>query len=126
LSTTSARSARPGAAANSYEARNNVELGESLSYNFDMHGGRDRKDGTDIAEDLIRIHHNTFLGSKVRALVIRGVPRQEARIDHNCFVHEQAAEKLIGRWPLTPEGRVFLENNTYGRRYPTVRDRKLE
>jgi hypothetical protein len=115
-----------GAPGNSYEARNNVELGESLSHNFDMHGGRDRKDGTEIAGDLIRVHHNTFLGSKVRAVVIRGVPREEARIDHNWFAHERADENLIGPWPLTPESRIFLENNAYGSRNPKVLDRKTE
>lgn len=115
-----------GAPGNSYEARNNVELGESLSHNFDMHGGRDRKDGTEIAGDLIRIHHNTFLGWKVRAVVIRGIPREEARIDHNWFAHDRPDENLIGPWPLTAESRISLENNAYGRRHPTVRDRKVE
>jgi hypothetical protein len=113
-----------GAPGNCYEARNNVELGESLSHNFDMHGGRDRKDGTEIAGDLIRVHHNAFLGSKVRAVVIRGVPREEARIDHNWFAHERADEILIGPWPLTPGSRIFLENNAYGLKHPTVLDRK--
>jgi hypothetical protein len=116
--------AATGAPGNSYEARNNVELGESLSHNFDMHGGRDRKDGTEIAGDLIRIHHNTFLGSKVRAVVIRGVPRQEACIDHNWFAHERADESLIGPWPLSPESRIVLENNAYRLRHPMVLDRK--
>ncbi len=114
--------AATGAPGNSYEARNNVELGESLSHNFDMHGGRDRKDGTEIAGDLIRIHHNTFRGSKVRAVVIRGVPRQEARLDHNWFAHEREDGKVIGPWPLTPESRIFMENNAYGRKRPKVRD----
>ena len=49
-----------GVPGNSYEARHNVELGTSLSHCFDMHGGRDRKDGTDIAGTKIFIHHNTF------------------------------------------------------------------
>jgi hypothetical protein len=77
-----------------------------------------------IAGDFIRVHHNTFFGSKVRAVVIRGVPREEARIDHNWFAHERADENLIGPWPLTPESRIFLENNAYGLRHPKVRDRR--
>ena len=113
-----------GAPGNSYEARNNVELGESLSHNFDMHGGRDRKDGTEIAGDRILVHHNTFLGPKVRAVVIRGIPREEARIEHNWFARERPDEKLISPWPLTLESRIILENNAYGRKNPTVRDRK--
>jgi hypothetical protein len=113
-----------GAPGNSYEARNNVELGESLSHNFDMHGGRDRKDGTDIAGDRILIHHNTFLGAAVRAIVIRGVPREGARIDHNWFARERPDENLIGPWPLSAESRIVLENNAYGLRHPAVRDRR--
>lgn len=112
-----------GAPGNSYEARNNVELGESLNHNFDMHGGRDRQDGTDIAGDRILIHHNTFLGSSVRAVVIRGVPREEARIDHNWFAYPQPDEKLIGPWPLTAESRILLGKNAYGLQHPTMRDR---
>jgi hypothetical protein len=114
-----------GAPGNSYEARNNVELGESLSHNFDMHGGRDRKDGTDIAGDRISIHHNTFLGAAVRAVVIRGVPREGVSVDHNWFAHERPDEKLIGPWPLTPASRIVLENNAYGLRKPAVLDRKI-
>ena len=113
-----------GAPGNSYEARNNVELGESLSHNFDMHGGRDRQDGTDIAGDRILIHHNTFLGTEVRAVVIRGVPREVARIEHNWFAYERPDDKAIGPWPLTPESRIVLENNAYGLRKPAVLDRK--
>jgi hypothetical protein len=73
-----------------------------------------------------RIHHNTFLESGVRAVVIRGVPREEARIDHNWFAHERAGENLIGPWPLTAESRIFLENSAYGRRHPKVLDPKAE
>jgi len=113
-----------GAPGNSYEARNNVELGESLSHNFDMHGGRDRKDGTDIAGDRISIHHNTFLGAGVRAVVIRGVPREGVSVDHNWFAHEQPGDKVIGPWPLTPDSRITLENNAYGLKNPAVLDRQ--
>ena len=45
-----------GAAASGYEARNNVEMGRSLSHCFDMHGGRDRKDGTDVAGGWMHVH----------------------------------------------------------------------
>ncbi len=52
-----------------------------------MHGGRDRKDGTDIAGDSIKIHHNTFKATGVPAFVIRGRPQQWAEIHHNWFLH---------------------------------------
>jgi hypothetical protein len=75
---------RPGT---SYEARYNLVLENANGHSFDMHGGRDRKDGTDIAGDLIKIHHNTFKATGVRAIVIRGRPRQSAEIHHNWFLH---------------------------------------
>ena len=52
---------RPGCG---YVARHNVELGTSLSHCFDMHGGRDRKDGTDIA------------GTRSRSTTTRSAPRR--------------------------------------------------
>jgi hypothetical protein len=75
---------RPGTG---YEARYNLVLENANSHSFDMHGGRDRKDGTDIAGDSIKIHHNTFKATRVRAIVIRGRPRQSVEIHHNWFLH---------------------------------------
>lgn len=75
---------RPGT---SYEARYNLVLENANGHSFDMHGGRDRKDGTDIAGDTINIHHNTFRATSVRAFVIRGRPQQSAQIHHNWFLH---------------------------------------
>lgn len=74
---------RPGC---SYEARHNVELGTSLSHCFDMHGGRDRKDGTHIAGTRILIHHNTFRAPE-RPVAIRGVPQEACRVYANWFPH---------------------------------------
>jgi hypothetical protein len=77
---------RPGC---SYVARHNVELGTSLSHCFDMHGGRDRKDGTNIAGTSILIHNNTFLAPE-RAVVIRGTPEGQCEVKQNWFpLHEQ-------------------------------------
>jgi hypothetical protein len=67
----------------SYEARNNVEIEHSLSHNFDMHGGKDRKDGTNFAGQWIKIHHNTFRGKTIRAIAIRGIPREKAVVHNN-------------------------------------------
>ncbi len=75
---------RPGT---SYEARYNFVLENANGHSFDMHGGADRKDGTDIAGDCIRIHHNTSKAGKVRAVVIRGRPTDRAEIHHNWFLH---------------------------------------
>ncbi|HUS73177.1 MAG TPA: right-handed parallel beta-helix repeat-containing protein [Sedimentisphaerales bacterium] len=75
---------RPGT---SYEARYNVVLENANGHSFDMHGGRDRKDGTDIAGDSIKIHHNKFKATSVPAIVIRGRPTQSTEIHHNRFLH---------------------------------------
>lgn len=75
---------RPGT---SYEARYNLVLANANGHSFDMHGGADRKDGTDIAGDSIEIHHNTFKATSVPAIVIRGQPRKSAEIHHNWFLH---------------------------------------
>lgn len=69
----------------SYEARYNFILENANGHSFDMHGGADRGDGTDIAGDWIRIHHNTFRTLDVSAVVIRGTPTEEALVHHNWF-----------------------------------------
>jgi hypothetical protein len=68
----------------SYVARHNVELGVSLSHCFDMHGGRDREDGTDIAGTSIEIHNNTFRAPQT-PVVIRGVAQECCEVHHNWF-----------------------------------------
>jgi len=93
---------RPGC---SYVARNNVELGESLSHCFDMHGGRDRQDGTDIAGTSIEVYNNTFrlplpnaaprTGAPPPAVVIRGVPQDKCDVHHNWFLgHTQPSQAV--------------------------------
>ncbi len=76
--------ASSGSPGDSYEASWNLVLPNATSHCFDMHGGSDRGDATDIAGDWIHIHHNTFQGTQ-RAVVIRGVPSQGATIHHNWF-----------------------------------------
>ena len=76
-----------GSPGTSYEARYNLVLENANSHSFDMHGGRDRDDGTDVAGTVIRIHHNTFLAVDVEAVVIRGVPEEYCDIYNNWFIH---------------------------------------
>ncbi len=96
---------RPGC---SYEARHNVELGTSLSHCFDMHGGRDRQDGTDIAGTTILIHHNTFRAPNT-PVVIRGVPQDTCRVYRNWFPrHASAAEAVRA------SKKTHVEQNAYG------------
>ena len=76
--------AATGSPGTSYEAAWNLVLANASSHYFDMHGGGDRGDGTDIAGDWMHIHHNTFRGTQ-RPVVIRGIPSQGAEIHHNWF-----------------------------------------
>jgi hypothetical protein len=82
---------RPGC---SYVARYNVVLAPSLSHCFDMHGGRDRKDGTDIAGTSILIYNNTFRAQQT-PVVIRGVPEEKCEVNHNWFLRHNNAEQAV-------------------------------
>ena len=96
---------RPGCA---YVARHNVELGVSLSHCFDMHGGRDREDGTDIAGTALTIHNNTFCAPQ-RPIVIRGVPEQQCDVHHNWFPKHADPASAV-----TAAARTNVSNNVYG------------
>jgi len=100
-----ASTGRPG---NSYVARHNVELGTSLSHCFDMHGGRDRKDGTDIAGTSIEIYNNTFRAPQT-PVVIRGVPQEKCEVHHNWFPKHDNAREAVRAAAKT---RVY--SNAYG------------
>jgi len=104
----------------SYEARNNVELGESLSHNFDMHGGGDRRDGTDIAGKRILIHHNTFTNPKVRAIAIRGKPTDKAEIYSNWFAQERPGPEVLLPWPAGEGANVHFYRNVFGKSQPMI------
>jgi len=108
---------KPG---NAYEACNNVEIGASLSHMFDMHGGRDRNDGTDIAGDWMKAHHNTFRCTTARAVVIRGVPQQPSEIYGNWFFHPEPGESVVGPWPTGGQTNIDCHDNAYGKENPAV------
>jgi hypothetical protein len=90
-----------------YIARNNVELGISLSHNFDMHGGRDRKDNTTIAGTTMEMYNNTFLGPQ-RAVVIRGVPQDKCDVHHNWMPTHKDATAAV-----RAEEKTYTTNNLY-------------
>lgn len=79
---------RPGTG---YEARYNLVLTGNVQHSFDVHGGADRNDGTDIAGTFFLVHHNTFLQSDKPAFRIRGVPQVLARVWNNEFRHTSQA-----------------------------------
>ena len=91
-----------------YIARHNVEQGTSLSHCFDMHGGRDRKDGTTIAGTRIEIYNNTFRSTE-RAVGIRGVPQDECLIYSNWITKHRDANTAI-----LAEENTTIRDNIYG------------
>ena len=92
----------------SYIARHNVELGTSLSHCFDMHGGRDRNDGTNIAGTAIDIHHNTFRAPQA-PIVIRGVPEDTCEVHHNWFPKHASSEQAV-----RAAANTNVSDNAYG------------
>ena len=110
-----------GAPGSGYEARHNVVLpyteshahpvtGEPYGQDhiFDMHGGRDRSDGTEIAGAWLRIHHNTVYPGYL-TVNIRGVPEQSADIHHNWLVGHQPGSVVV-----ETSGRTRVHDNLYG------------
>ena len=102
-----------GRSSSGYEARHNIELGESLSHCFDMHGGRDRKDGTKVAGTWMKVHHNTFLAPKT-AVVIRGVPEEQAEI-YNNWLYQKPDELSV-----RSDGNTVIRKNAYGLERPVL------
>lgn len=98
---------RPGSG---YEAANNVVLMNGNSHLFDMHGGRDRKDGTTIAGTWMKMHHNTFMHPTERTISIRGIPEESAEIHHNWIYRPY--EEGIGL--IKSDGKTSVHDNVYG------------
>lgn len=109
-----------GRAGSGYEACHNIVLAHSaVSHHFDMHGGADRKDGTDLAGDWLKIHHNAFYGSG-QPIKIRGTPAQEADIHHNWFPYHKpplTPADLLKSWmafAVYSHGHTRVQTNAYG------------
>ena len=102
---------RPGCG---YVARHNIELGVSLSHCFDMHGGGDRKDGTNIAGTSIEIHNNTFRAPQT-PVVIRGVPQERCVVHHNWFVRHADARRAVRAFAKTE-----VRDNVHGAKPKTA------
>ena len=101
--------AATGSPTTGYIARYNIEMGESLSHCFDIHGGNDRGDGTDIAGTYCEMYNNTFL-SKKYPYWLRGVPE-----DYQIFYNNICVEPLesYSRELLVNE-RATLYDNIFG------------
>lgn len=91
-----------------YVARNNVHNGTSFSHCFDMHGGKDREDGTDIAGTTIEICNNTFRAPQT-PVRIRGVPEDKCVVHHNWFAQHDRPDEAV-----RASARTKVDDNAYG------------
>jgi len=101
-----AATGRPGT---SYTARHNVLLENANGHLLDMHGGRDREDGTDIAGTRIRLINNTIVNTQDEGIVIRGMPEKQAIVRNNWFHRAD-----VGRPAVISEGNTQVADNVYG------------
>jgi hypothetical protein len=106
-----AGSGRPGC---QYVARHNVQLGTSLHDCFDVHGGRDREDGTEIAGTIIEIYNNTFRAPQ-RPIYIGGVPQEKSEVHHNWFPKHPDRESSV-----RASEKTIVRDNAYGEEKPKV------
>lgn len=108
---------KPG---NAYEACNNVALQDACGHVFDMHGGRDRKDGTNIAGDWVNIHNNLVCPTTQRAIAIRGVPQNQSAVHNNWFYRALPESNVMSPWPCDAASNITFGNNAYGEQSPSV------
>jgi len=107
-----------GRVGTSYFAHNNTVY-QSLNENghvFDMHGGVDRKDKTNIAGDFIKIENNTFYYSSKPVIKIRGIPRNMSIIRDNTFIMNSdniKSNNSIIQQSGGKRGNLDLKNNKY-------------
>jgi hypothetical protein len=98
-----------GDAASGYEARFNRVLDVGNGHSFDMHGKDVAGSDVPVAGDKILIHHNTFLLTTERAVLIRGKPVTGAWIEHNSLAHNSGITYAVAQevdW-----GNFFVTDN---------------
>jgi hypothetical protein len=96
----------PGAG---YAARHNAVLEHANSHLLDMHGGRDRGDGTNVAASWLEYTNNYVANTDHAGIVIRGVPEEEATVSKNWFLHPSADDQAV-----RSGGRTTVTDNVYG------------
>lgn len=92
-----------------YAARHNVILANANGHLLDMHGGEDRGDGTNVAGTWMRFEHNTLANTRRRAIVIRGIPAEEAVVTRNWFY-----APVVGRQAVAAVENASVDDNVYG------------
>ena len=103
-----------GSPGQSYEAAYNWFGKNHSASPLDMHGGKDRKDGTQIAGKVVYIHHNTIRDGLNYAFIHRGIPQDFVIFEHNNLEHREDS-KVIGYYNLKakdlPKGKFIYRNN---------------
>ncbi|WP_286433543.1 right-handed parallel beta-helix repeat-containing protein [Myroides odoratimimus] len=109
-----------GTIGSGYEVYLNVFLRNTYGDSVDMHGGKDRKDGTNISGDYISIYNNYFereVGGR-KAVYIRGVPLKMSYIENNyVFVKKETdiksnnKESLLQFKQVNQQGNLVIEEN---------------
>ncbi|MBE6551469.1 MAG: right-handed parallel beta-helix repeat-containing protein [Ruminococcaceae bacterium] len=106
--------AATGAPTTGYIARFNIEMGSSLSHCFDIHGGSDRKDGTNIAGTYCEMYNNTFLAD-TNPYWMRGIPEDYQLFYHNVCVNKYSqynTGKLVAKNVKIYDNIFDIENKT--------------
>lgn len=104
----------------SYNAEFNIVLANSTNqgHAFDMHGGADRKDGTNVAGDFVKITNNTFYYKNTPVIKVRGVPRQSSIVSNNNFIRVKGG-RVSGVMNNTVQqsggkrGNLLIKDNNY-------------
>lgn len=103
-----------GSPGQSYEAAYNWFGKNHSDSPLDMHGGKDRGDGTQIAGKVVYIHHNTIRDAINPAFIHRGIPQDFVIFEHNNLEHNEDSN-VIGYYNLKskdlPKGKFIYRNN---------------
>lgn len=104
-----------GSKGQSYEASYNWFGPHHLASTLDMHGGKDRGDGTHIAGHTVYIHHNLILDRKNAIFIHRGIPENKVQIEHN-EIH-RSLKGAISYYNITarqlPPRKFIFQKNTF-------------
>ena len=84
-----------GHSGQSYEASYNWFGPNHNDTPLDMHGGKDRKDGTQIAGKKVDIHHNRILTKNVKAFIHRGIP-EDSVLFYKNVISTKTIDATIG------------------------------
>jgi hypothetical protein len=83
-----------GHSGQAYEASYNIFKKNHNASPLDMHGGKDRKDGTEIAGYFVSIHHNVIETTNVKAFIHRGKPEVGVIITENKMSYKKPEDAI--------------------------------